>query len=261
VYTVKLTATNAAGSDSEVKANYVTTFPTTVTFYSVAADDGWVLESSETSGSGGSRNATANTTSAIRVGDDASKKQYRSILSFNTASLPDACTVATATLSLKRGTCTTQNPWDWASAVCQADIIAGFYNGAQALENADFQAVGTRGSVISGGMSKPASNGAWSTGLLSASGRIGVNKTGYTQMRVFITPTTTTTRRRTTAASIRATTPRPIGRSWMLFTRHRTRRGTTPFRIAGTGMADCSRQPEPEGLSRPSGSSFLCGQS
>ena len=52
-----------------------------MTFRSVGAYDGWVLERDETSGKGGSSNAAATT---ARLGDDASDRQYRSVLDFNT---------------------------------------------------------------------------------------------------------------------------------------------------------------------------------
>ena len=60
---------------------------TTLTYRSTGANDGWVLESSETSGSGGSMDAAA---TQFNLGDDATKKQYRGVLSFDTSSLPDS---------------------------------------------------------------------------------------------------------------------------------------------------------------------------
>ncbi|KAA0252280.1 MAG: hypothetical protein EDM79_21515, partial [Chloroflexi bacterium] len=48
------------------------------TFHSSGTQDGWVLESSETSGMGGTMNASAAT---FDLGDDASNRQYRVILS------------------------------------------------------------------------------------------------------------------------------------------------------------------------------------
>ena len=73
---------------------------TTVTFQSVAAQDGWVLESSETSNIGGALNSSAD---AIYIGDDAARRQYRGILSFNTgASLPDNAIITGVTLKIKQ---------------------------------------------------------------------------------------------------------------------------------------------------------------
>jgi len=69
------------------------------TFRSAGAQDGWILESSETSNKGGTFNANATT---FRLGDDAAKKQYRAVLSFDTGSLPDDAVITKVTLKLKR---------------------------------------------------------------------------------------------------------------------------------------------------------------
>ena len=68
-------------------------------FRSVGAYDGWVLEQDEASGKGGTFDATATTG---RVGDDASDRQYRSILHFDTSSLPDDAVITGVTLRIKR---------------------------------------------------------------------------------------------------------------------------------------------------------------
>ena len=64
-------------------------------FNSIGASDGWMLELSETSMMGGTMNAAATT---FILGDDAGNRQYRAILSFNTASLPDAAVIQSAVL-------------------------------------------------------------------------------------------------------------------------------------------------------------------
>ncbi len=71
----------------------------TSSFRSVDTNDGWILESTETSGNGGSTNSAAST---LNLGDNATKRQYRSILSFNTSSLPDNAVITKVTLKLKR---------------------------------------------------------------------------------------------------------------------------------------------------------------
>jgi carboxypeptidase T len=76
-YYYVVTAANGVGegpNSNEASATPVTP-PTVVTFTSVAAQDGWVLESTETSNAGGSLDATANTTSALRVGDNNQDRQ------------------------------------------------------------------------------------------------------------------------------------------------------------------------------------------
>ncbi|MGC1378034.1 MAG: DNRLRE domain-containing protein [Anaerolineales bacterium] len=71
----------------------------TQTFTSVAVQDGWVLESAENSSVGGSMNSSATT---IYLGDDATKKQYRGILSFSTGGLPDTAVITKVTLKVMK---------------------------------------------------------------------------------------------------------------------------------------------------------------
>jgi hypothetical protein len=74
--------------------------PGVITLKSAGSYDGWVLESSETSNTGGSLSSAATT---FNLGDDATKKQYRGILSFSTgASLPDVAHITGVTLKIKK---------------------------------------------------------------------------------------------------------------------------------------------------------------
>jgi len=70
-----------------------------LSFTSTGSQDGWILESSETSNKGGTLNSSATT---FYLGDDTIKKQYRVILSFNTSSLPDTATITKVTLKLRK---------------------------------------------------------------------------------------------------------------------------------------------------------------
>ena len=72
---------------------------TVVTFKSNGVQDGWILESGENTNAGGTLNNTATT---LRLGDDVVRKQYQSILSFNTSSLPDNAVITRVTLKIKR---------------------------------------------------------------------------------------------------------------------------------------------------------------
>jgi hypothetical protein len=71
----------------------------TVTFKSFGPDDGWSLESGENTNRGGSINFGK---VAFRLGDTNSRKQYRGILSFPTASLPDNAIITKVTLRLMK---------------------------------------------------------------------------------------------------------------------------------------------------------------
>ncbi|HEX4955473.1 MAG TPA: S8 family serine peptidase [Thermoanaerobaculia bacterium] len=158
--------------------------PVTVTFYSVAAQDGRIWESGETGNVGGGGNSTDNTTAALRVGDTNADEQYKNIVSFDTSSIPDTATVTAATLRLVRGTLSGTNPFGTHGS-CVADIITGGFGGSTAFAIGDWQAAATATSVAT--MSNPTTNGAASTGTLNASGRAAINKTGTTQLRVYFT--------------------------------------------------------------------------
>lgn len=101
-----------------------------------AAEDGWLLESSENSNVGGTVNNSATT---INLGDDASNNQYRGVISFNTASIPDTATITGATLKIKREAVTgTGNPFTVFQGL-MADIKNGFFDPFAVLQTADFQ--------------------------------------------------------------------------------------------------------------------------
>ncbi len=65
---------------------------------SIALHDGWILESEENSNAGGTMNSTA----TLRLGDDAQRRQYRSILSFRIPSLPDNAAIRHVELQVRR---------------------------------------------------------------------------------------------------------------------------------------------------------------
>ncbi len=184
-YSYVVTATNLVGegpNSNEASATAVAA-PTVVTFNSVAAHDGWLLESSEAANAGGSLDATASTTSALRVGDATSDRQYKSVVSFDTSAIPDGATILSATLRLRRGTSSGTNPFT-THGTCWADVQPGTgFSGSTALQTGDFQAAATV--VQAASLANAASNGAWSEGGLNAAGRAAVNKTGTTQLRVY----------------------------------------------------------------------------
>ncbi len=112
--------------------------PITATVLSNATQDGWVLESSETSGIGGSINSTAAT---LRLGDDAARKQYRSILSFTTSSLPDAAVITHVDLKFRKQSITGGGEPVFLFQGFMVDIMKGTFN-LPALQASDFQATG-----------------------------------------------------------------------------------------------------------------------
>jgi hypothetical protein len=155
---------------------------TTVTFNSIAAQDGWVLESNETSNAGGSLDDNGNNTSALRAGDDNKDKQYKTVVSFDTSAIPDGATIVSATLRLRRGTVSGTNPFT-THGTCWADVQTGGFSGSTTLQTGDFQAAATVAQAAS--LSNAANNGDWSQGSLNAAGLAAVSKTGTTQLRVY----------------------------------------------------------------------------
>jgi len=71
----------------------------TKTYKSAGANDGWILESTETSGTGGTMDKTANT---FYLGDDGQDRQYRAILHFATSTLPDNAVLTSVELKIKK---------------------------------------------------------------------------------------------------------------------------------------------------------------
>ncbi len=186
-YYYVVTATNAEGegaSSNQASATpQASITPVTVTFTSVAAQDGWVLESSETSNAGGSLSATATSTSALRVGDNNQDRQYKSVVAFDTSSIPDGATIVSVTLRLLRGTLSGTNPFT-THGTCWVDVQAGSgLSGSTTLQTGDFQATAT--AVQSASLGNAASNGTWSEGNLNGAGLAALNKTGTTQLRVY----------------------------------------------------------------------------
>jgi hypothetical protein len=183
-YYYVVTATNGVGegpASNEASATPVAA-PTVVTLTSIAAQDGWVLESGETTNAGGSIDSTANTTSALRVGDDNKDKQYRTVVSFDTSSIPDGATILSVTVRLRRGTLSGTSPFT-THGTCWVDVQTEGLSGSTALQTGDFQAAAT--AVQAASLSNAASNGSWSEGSLNAAGLAAVSKTGTTQLRVY----------------------------------------------------------------------------
>ena len=150
----------------------------TLSFNSTGAQDGWILESAENSGVGGTLNAPATT---FVLGDDASNRQYRAILSFNTAGLPDAALIQSAVLKIKpNGAPVGTNPFAVLGKLL-VDIRSGPFGTSPALQLSDFNAAASVDKVGAFGAT-PA--GGWYSVSLNASGRGQINRLGLTQLRL-----------------------------------------------------------------------------
>jgi hypothetical protein len=149
----------------------------TRTFYSKGAYDGWVLESSETSGTGGSINPTA---TVIRLGDNLANRQYRSILDFATGSLPDNAQIVSATLCIKRYSLIGTSPFATHKGLL-VDIRKWAYSGNRDLQSTDFQAAAQLNEAAT--IPNAPSNG-WDCGSFSDAALSYINLIGRTQARL-----------------------------------------------------------------------------
>jgi carboxypeptidase T len=183
-YYYVVTATNAAGeSPASNEASATPSTTTIVTFTSGGTQDGWVLESGENTSAGGSLTSNNSTSSALRAGDNNQDRQYKTVVSFDTSSIPDGATIVSVTLRLLRGSLTGTNPFT-THGTCWVDVQNGSgFSGSTTLQTGDWQAAAT--AVQSASLSNAASNGTWSTGNLNAAGIAALNKTGTTQLRVY----------------------------------------------------------------------------
>jgi predicted outer membrane repeat protein len=149
----------------------------TATFRSSGTQDGWIRETAETSSVGGAMNNGAST---IIVGDDATDKQYRGILSFNTDSLPNTAVITKVTIKIKKQSQVGSNPFVSHTSLI-VDIRKSPFSGSETLQASDFQAAASK-SIAGKIPNSPISNWyslTWNGSILTL-----INKTGLTQFRL-----------------------------------------------------------------------------
>ena len=148
----------------------------TATFISNPVQDGWVLESAQGSGVGGSMN---NTATYFMLGDNANNEQYRAVLSFNTAKLPDNAVITAAILNVKDSN-NVNSPSSKLGRIL-VDLGNPRFGSTVALEVMDFQAVPTQADVVPNFVSNILG---WRSVSVTASNFNNFNLTGYTQFRL-----------------------------------------------------------------------------
>ncbi len=165
------------GANSNQGSAYFYQTNHTAVYYSQAANDGWILESTETSNQGGTMNSTATT---FNLGDDATDRQYRALLSFYTAPLPDTAVITKVTLRIKYQGVTGTSPLS-THGLLYVDIRSGAFGGNGALQLGDFQAVASKTAI--GAIPNAPANGwyskTWTSGIFAY-----INKAGLTQFRL-----------------------------------------------------------------------------
>lgn len=147
-------------------------------FRSIAQNDGWILESMEISGKGGNMNINGQ---ALVLGDDKANRQYRSILHFDTAPLPDNAVIKKMTLSLKKKYMVGINPFITHKYI-KVDIHSGSFSNNSALQLTDFQAAASRNWI--GTIKNNPVNG-WYSAVLNSLAFPNINLTGATQFRLY----------------------------------------------------------------------------
>jgi uncharacterized delta-60 repeat protein len=175
----KTLAVGSKDGDAVLARYAVDTVPAsrkTAIFKSRGTQDGWILESTEFSNAGGTLNRASTT---LNVGDDQKDRQYRSVLSFNTASLPDNAIITGAQVNVKRQGLVGTDPFTTHGRLL-LEIRNGLYGNDFDLKLGDFAA--DPSSILPDsfvGLSYT-----WYTARLGYSNLALVNKYGVTQFRL-----------------------------------------------------------------------------
>ena len=152
--------------------------PNSAIFNGTAPEDGYMRESTETSGVGG----FVSPSNALRVGDTNNKYQQVGVFSFDTSSLADGITITSVKVSVAR-VGITGDPSVLGSLVL--DIKNGYFGTVATPEMSDFEAAPSASSV--GTLPYPTVNNSYVSCNLNASGIANINKTGLTQFKIRFT--------------------------------------------------------------------------
>ncbi len=170
-------AAGNAGSDNDTSVNVSNTggtTPVTVSFNSITTEDGYVKANAD-----GTLPAVGTMTS-LAVGRGTDAKYNRTILSFDTSSLPDTATIVRAYVRVTWSS-GSGDPWnDPAGNTLLVDVKNGTF-GAATTETTDFAAAPTASGVAS--IAKFISGTKSSTDFSSA-GLSAINRTGRTQLKL-----------------------------------------------------------------------------
>ncbi|MFZ5880106.1 MAG: S-layer homology domain-containing protein [Chloroflexota bacterium] len=151
--------------------------PVVKTYTSSAVYDGWIIESGEDSGKGGRVDGSSPT---LYLGDAANDRQYRALLHFDTASLPNNAVITRAVLKIKKQGLTGGNPFNTLGTLW-VDIRKPFFGPAATLETSDFEAAA---SLEAAGAFGPGLSGGWYTTELHPSALAFIDPYGATQVRL-----------------------------------------------------------------------------
>jgi len=114
------------------------------------------------------------------VGDNVTDRQFRSILSFGTGSLPDQAVIISVQLNLKLMSSVGTNPFTTHGNLL-VDLRKGTFSGSSALQVNDFQASASKSAGMTVGSAPVAG---WYSGVLSNLNFGFIKLTGATQLRL-----------------------------------------------------------------------------
>jgi len=151
--------------------------PESMIFRSNGGSDGWIVENGEDGSLGGSLNTTETT---FNIGDDQLDRQYRALLSFPTAYLPDNALILSAILSINKQGMTGTDPFTTHGNIIVDIKSGGFSIGA--VRTSDFQAAAN---LDSAGIiqNNPVDTVYWS--LLDPAAYAFISRTSGTQFRLY----------------------------------------------------------------------------
>jgi len=149
----------------------------TAIFNSQSTYDGWVLESGEFTKKGGTKN---NLGTILKVGDNFQDKQYRAILSFGTAGIPDNAVITKVILKVKRAGVVGTNPMKTHNGLV-VDIKKGKFYTLPALQVNDFQA---KAGMNKAGKFYTTLYSGWYRSVLYSGAYAYINLKGRTQLRL-----------------------------------------------------------------------------
>ncbi|WP_375770963.1 PHB depolymerase family esterase [Archangium gephyra] len=175
---------SATDADTSVTvSNSGTSTPVTVSFTSVAADDGYIKANAD-----GSLPALG-TLTGLALGRGTDAKLNRSFLSFDTSGLPDGATITRAYLTVGYSS-GSGDPWaSPAGNTLVIDVKTGTFNAA-ATETADWGAAANASAVAS---IPRFTLGTTNSADFGSAGLGAINKTGKTQLRLRFTQDQATT--------------------------------------------------------------------
>ncbi len=172
--TIKFFSIDGDGNTENVKsASYNITQSTDTVFKSIASEDGFA----------GMFSADGMSTTVHKLGDKGfyNSDTYRTVLSFDTSSLPDNAIIETAKLRIYRKSLT------GSIEGINVDIINGHFGAESGLERSDYNAAASSSDI--GSMDVPGSNNSYSEVNLPAGAFTHINRTGKTQFRLKSTNT------------------------------------------------------------------------